>query len=437
MGAGFAGDRIQPANDLAQYGQLDALVFECLAERTIALAQHSKLSGKSEGFDERLIERLDGTVPYLIACGGVAVTNAGAASPTQAAIAVASEAHRWADRPLRIAAVTGDDVLDLLDYSTAQVLETGEPLDLYRERVVSANAYLGSGGVAKALDLGADIVITGRTSDAALFAGVLSSKFGWRSEDRGCLANGLMVGHLLECAAQLSGGYFADGAAKAVPDLWNVGFPMADVGEDGSAMLHKLHGTGGRIDRQTVLEQLLYEVDNPMRYLTPDLIIDFSSVEIQDLGRDEIQVGGCQPVSVPDTLKVSVGIKDGFAASGSIIYGGAFAIERANLAAQIVKERWVNVYGRPVDEVNLSLVGLNSTVPWVSINSGATEEVMVRFGLRTFDEKLARAFCSEIESLYTNGPAGGGGASASYKHTMGIVSTLIPADLVEQKVDFI
>ena len=436
VGAGFAGDRLQPANDLAGYGQLDALVFECLAERTIALAQQRKSEGVSAGFDGKLLGRLEGAMPHLAARGGVAITNAGAASPREAAIAVAAESHRWAERPLRVAAVTGDDVLQLLDFSGAVVLETGEPLASYRDRVVSANAYLGSSGVTTALRAGADIVITGRTSDAALFEGTLSALHGWQAHDQNQVAQGLMIGHLLECAAQLSGGYFADGVTKVVPELWNVGFPMADVSPDGVAVLHKLIGTGGRIDRQTVLEQLLYEVDDPSCYKTPDLAVDFSSVELVDLGNDQVRVSGCLPVEVPQTLKVSVGIRDGFAAIGTIVYGGIHSLQRASIATEIMQERWAKIYGRNPEEISSSVLGIDATAPWVNHVSAAPDEVMVRFTLRTFDEKLAAAFCGEVESLYTNGPAGGGGATASYSSTIGVVSTLIPAGLVEQKVEF-
>lgn len=434
VGAGFAGDRLQPAELLANHGNLDALVFECLAERTIALAQQNKANGKSQGFDQKLIERLRGTLPGLLAGGGLAVTNGGAANPVGAALAVAAATQDLTKRPIAVAAVTGDDVLAELDIDASMVLETGESLAKYRDRIVSANAYLGASGVIEAAATGADVIITGRTSDAALFSGALSAKLGWSIEDRANQATGILVGHLLECAGQLTGGYFADGVNKNVPKLWDLGFPMADVSASGNVTLHKLLGSGGLLNRQTVLEQLLYEVENPHRYITPDLSVDFSNVAITDHGSDSVAVSGATFVSVPATLKVSVGIRDGYAATGSIVYGGSRSIERATIAANIVRDRWVAVYGRPSEDVDCHFVGINSTFPWTTEIPDSAPEVMLKFSLRTFEERVAIEFCREIEALYTNGPAGGGGANASYTETIGILSTLIPRDAVEQKV---
>ena len=234
-GSGFAGDRYDPAEVLATHGDLDALVFECLAERTIAVAQENLRAGISQGFDDRILNRLAGTLPKMAARGGIIVTNAGAANPRAAAIAIKDAQKNWHDQNSRIASVSGDDVLAKLNRKNINVLGTELTLADYGDRIVSANAYIGADGIVSALESGADVVVAGRCADAALFVAPMVHHFGWHMADLDVLAKATLVGHLLECAGQLTGGYFADGIEKLVPDLWNLGFPFADVGADGEA----------------------------------------------------------------------------------------------------------------------------------------------------------------------------------------------------------
>ncbi len=435
VGAGFAGDRFEAADLLARDGELDALVFECLAERTIAQAQERRSSGTGPGFDPLLSSRLQHTMRPVLDRGGVIVTNAGAADPVGAANVTRQQAQDLGLDGARIAAVTGDDVLAQLRLEECPVLGTADTLARYADRIISANAYLGADPLIAALAAEAQVVIVGRCADAALFLAPLAHHFGWREPQE--RANGILVGHLLECAGQLTGGYFADGEHKQVPNLAHLGFPYADVTRDGSAVYAKLAGTGGRLDRMTVLEQLLYEIDDPAAYLTPDVAVDLREVMITELGVDRVGVVGAKAVGVPAQLKVSVGIRDGFIASGEVFYSGPGALRRARLAADIVAERWRDVHAQDTP-LQFSYIGVNATTPWTDIATAIdVPEVGLRISTRTLDETTAAALCREVEALYTNGPAGGGGATAAYRRTIGLVSTMVPRSLVQPEVVFV
>ncbi len=436
-GSGFAGDRYEPAELLARHGHVDALVFECLAERTIAVAQELLAAGLSQGFDIRILDRLKKTLPEMSRTKGVIISNAGAANPTAAAKAIYENLDAWGAKRVAVAAITGDDVLAKLDLKSCQVLGTDQTLEDYKDRLISANAYTGSEPIIDALEQGARVVMTGRSADAALFLAPAAHHFGWSPKDLDLIAKGTLVGHLLECAGQLTGGYYADGLTKKVPDLWNIGFPMADVSKDGDAVYRKLDGTGGLINRTTVLEQLLYEIDDPGSYLTPDVTVDLRHVKITELEKNVVGVTGAISAGKPDLLKVSVGVRDGYLASGEINYSGHGALMRAKMACEIISERWVQTHGQDRAEVRFDLVGVNATRPWWPEQEKEPTEVSARFSMRTLSKDFAKIFCQEVEALYTNGPYGGGGASASMKETVGIISTLVPRNIVESKVEIL
>lgn len=425
-GAGFAGDRFDGAEILAKSGELDALVFECLAERTIGLATLRKISGAGEGFDPLLMRRLENTLPQMLQRGGKILTNAGAADPLRAGMAAKKN---WPNA--RVASVLGDDVLGDLDLDS-QIIGTDDSLEKYRGRIVSANAYLGAETLVEALNQDADLVITGRCGDAALFLAPLLRHFGWIEQKQ--IAAGILVGHLLECASQVSGGYFADEGKPAVPNLANIGFPFAEVTEDGSFEVSKVSGTGGLISRETVLEQLLYEITDPYRYITPDLTINITDVNIREVAPDRVSVSGAKAIDIPENYKVSVGIDDGYAAKGEIIYGGESSLYRARIAAEIIQERWAQNLNRQ-EELTFEFLGYNSTRPW-SKELREPNEVCLRVGTHTFEETAAKLLCQEVESLYLNGPAGGGGATSRYSKSVGIVSTLMPKSSIQTEVVF-
>ena len=287
-GAGFSGDRIEPAVDLARDGELDYLVFECLAERTIALAQLARARDPQSGYDPLLRERFEAILPACRDHGVTIITNMGAANPPAAAAVVADLARRMGHGGLSIATVTGDDQLELVAGGQFTIAETGEPVATLRDRLVSANAYLGAEPLVEALAGGADVVITGRAADPSLFVAPLAYEFGWAMDAWHELGRGTLVGHLLECAGQVTGGYFADPGLKDVDDLSRLGFPIAEIPQQGAVVITKLPGTGGAVTPATCKEQLLYEIHDPAAYMTPDAVADFSRVRITELARDRV-----------------------------------------------------------------------------------------------------------------------------------------------------
>jgi Acyclic terpene utilisation family protein AtuA len=276
-GAGFQGDRFEPAIILAEQGHLDYLVLECLAERTIALAQKNKLDNPASGYDPFLRRRIEPLLPLIKKRRVRLITNMGAANPEAAGRAIV-EIARQLGISLKVAIVSGDDVLTRLA-PDLKIIETGRPIRSYAN-VISANAYLGVEAMLPALTSGADVIITGRVADPSLFLAPMVHHFGWRLDDWQRLGQGTVVGHLLECAGQITGGYFADPGKKDVPNLAHLGFPLAEVREDGSAVITKVAGTGGMITIATVTEQVLYEVTDPAAYITPDVVADFTRIKL-------------------------------------------------------------------------------------------------------------------------------------------------------------
>jgi hypothetical protein len=417
-GAGFAGDRLDAPVHLAEHGALDYLVLECLAERTIALAQLSRRRDPAKGYDARLAERIELLLPVLARRRVRLVSNLGAANPIGAADAIVAVARRLGI-PVKVAAVTGDDVLDALDLD-APTMEDGLPLSRYAP-LVSANAYLGAEALLPALASGAGILVAGRVADPSLFVAPLMHEFGWAPDDVDRLARGTVVGHLLECAGQLCGGYFADPGRKDVPGMAHLGFPFADVTRDGDAVVSKVAGTGGHITRATATEQLLYEVTDPHAYLTPDVAADFSQVMLTETGPDQVAVRNARGRERPRALKVSVGYLAGYVGEGEIGYAGANAPARARLAGGILRERLRGRY----PELRIDLIGSTSLHGRALDSCERPYEVRLRVAGRAPTREDAAVIGDEVEALYTNGPAGGGGARKFVTEQIGIVSTLV------------
>lgn len=425
-GAGYSGDRIDPAVVLAKNGNLDYLIFECLAERTIALAQLAKLRDASSGYDPLLRERMCQVLPHAVRSGTRIVTNMGAANPLAAAEEVVDVAQNLGIRGLRVAAVIGDDVFDQISKGNASVLETGEPISAYKDRAVSANAYLGAEGILTALKEGALVVITGRVSDPSLFLAPMIHELGWSLNDFELLGRGTVIGHLLECAGQITGGYFADPNTKPVPGLADLGFPLAEIDASGEAVITKLPGTGGMITLQTCKEQLLYEVGNPAEYFTPDVVADFSGVALRQLGSDRVRVAGGTGKRRPETLKVGVGYRDGFRGEGEVSYSGPSASKRAHLAGKVVNERLRTVHGLRPLETRTDFIGENATFRGVPPVAHEAFDVRLRIAAKTHTREEAELVGREVEALLVNGPAGGGGARKYVDEIVGMVSILIP-----------
>jgi hypothetical protein len=430
-GAGYAGDRIEPAVELAEKGNIRYLVFECLAERTIALAQQARRRDPAKGFDELLGRRMEAVLPTCRERGIKIITNMGAANPLGALEALRKTAKQLGIRGLKLAAITGDDVLDLILRENPIIVETGERVSGLKDRLVSANAYLGAEPIIEALRKGADVVITGRAADPSLFLAPLMFEFGWRREDWNRLGQGTVIGHLLECAGQVTGGYFADPGLKDVPDLARLGFPVAEVSEDGSAVITKVKGSGGRVTPATCKEQLLYEIHDPSQYITPDVVADFTGVTVEASGEDAVTVRGGRGRPRTDTLKVCIGFLDGYIGEGQISYGGTGAVARARLAGDIVLER-LELAGVRYDEIRTELIGVDALHGQnIPLDRGEPYEVRLRVAGRSHTLDEALRIGNEVETLYTNGPAGGGGAAKAVREVIAMLSVLIPRSLIK------
>jgi Acyclic terpene utilisation family protein AtuA len=429
-GAGYSGDRIEPAVELAERGGIRYLVFECLAERTIAIAQQARRHDPGAGYDPLLADRMQAVLGVCRRNGVRVVTNMGAANPTAAAARVGDTARALGLRGLKIAAISGDDVLAAIRGSALALDETGETIASLGDRIVSANAYIGAAPIAEALGHGADVVITGRAADPSLFLAPMMHEFGWREGDWDRLGKGTVAGHLLECAGQVTGGYFADPGYKDVADLARLGFPIAEVTEDGTTAITKVSGSGGRVSVQTCKEQLLYELHDPTRYLTPDVTADFSGVSFEPDGHDRVRVRGGTGRARPATLKVSVGYLAGFLGEGQISYAGPGAAARGRLALDIVAER-LALIGARYDEIRYDLIGMNA-IHGAQVSSAAPEpyEVRVRVAARTGSLREAARIGNEVETLYTNGPAGGGGVTKIARDILAMGSCAIPREAV-------
>lgn len=434
-GAGFSGDRIEPALELVEHGALDFLAFECLAERTIALAQAARMGDPEAGYDPLLEERMRIVLPAARARNVRIVTNMGAANPASAARLVARIARELGLPGLRVAAVSGDDVLDLIRAGDFPLIDRPGTSRALGETIVSANAYLGAAGIVAALDGGADVVITGRVGDPALFLGPMIHHFGWAMDDWSRLGRGTVVGHLLECAGQVTGGYFADPGVKHVPDLARLGFPFADVDEHGSAVLGKVAGSGGSLTVATCKEQLLYEILDPGAYLQADVTADFRDVRFAQTGADRVTVGGGGGGPHPATLKVSIGYSDGFSGEGQISYAGPGAVARGRLALDIVRER-LRMTGVAVTDLRCELIGVDAIDRTGRGEGTEPREVRVRVAGRAARRGAAERIGAEVEALYTNGPFGGGGVVTGVREVLAVASTLIDRSLACPSVHY-
>src|SRR3984957_14329526 len=433
-GAGFADDRIEPAAELAEHGQLDYLVFECLAERTIALAQRERLRDPQAGFNVWLEERMDAVLGRCARAGIKIITNMGAANPLAAAELVAAVARRKGLPGLKIAAVTGDDVLDLVKGSDLPLLDRPGTVASLGESIVSANAYLGCETIVQALADGADVVITGRVADPSLYLAPLVHAFGWPLDDWDRLGKGICVGHLLECAGQVTGGYFADPGVKDVPDLARLGFPIAQVAEDGSFTITKVPGSGGRVTVRTCTEQLLYEVHDPAAYVSADAVADFSGARLTQVGYDAIAVAGIAGTRRPDMLKVSVGYLDGYLGEGEISYAGPNAAARGRLALDLVRER-LELTGVATAEARFELIGVDAVHRGAGgAPAGQPREGRARVAGRTATLGQAHRIGREVSALWLTGPAGGGGATARASDVVAVASVLVPRPRVAAEI---
>jgi hypothetical protein len=432
-GAGFSGDRWDAAvpvvETLAEQGGPAVLMFETLAERTLALAQLQRQSNADAGWEPSLERFVRPVLARCVAAGIPIVGNFGAANPLGAARRLQQLADALGLGGLRIAVVEGDDLNAAL---TPEQLQSLLPSLLAGKPLVSANAYLGAREIAGALRAGAQIVVTGRVADPALALGPILAHFGWGEQDWDLLAAGTMAGHLLECGAQVTGGYFADPGVKDVPQLADVGFPIVEMHADGRFIITKAARTGGYVTRRTVTEQLLYEVHDPAAYLTPDVIADISDAELVEAGPDRIEVRGVRGHPAPPTLKATVCYEGGWLAEGEISYAGPNAAARARLAGEIVRER-LGKLGLGHVPLRCDLIGVASVFAddagrWWEQHprDNAAQDVRLRVAGATATRADAEAVAREALALYTCGPAGGGGVRTHVTPRLASDSCFVP-----------
>ncbi len=436
--AGFSGDRTDAALPVVQAliaaGGPSVLIFETLAERTLALAQLARRQDPEAGYEPLLDELLQPVLGLCLAAGVRIVSNFGAANPAGAARRIAALAHALGLRAPRIAVVHGDDLSGPEHHA---LLEQSLGSAMQGLKLVSANAYLGAEAIADALLAGAEIVVCGRVADPSLVVGPALAHFGWARDDWDRLARATMAGHLLECGAQVSGGYYADPGFKDVPGLARLGYPIAEIDADGDCVITKPAGSGGRIDAHTVKEQLLYEVHDPAAYLTPDVVADIGSATVEALGPDRVQLRGVRGHARTATLKVNVCHENGWLAEGEISYAGPRAEARARLAGEVLRERLQGLGPLRIDLIGVASVFGDDAGRWLAARpAGAARDVRLRVALNHEQRAAAERLLREVTALYTCGPAGGGGVRTALRPRLGTVSCLVPREQVRAGFEF-
>ena len=425
-GAGFAGDRIEPAVALASSGEVDTVVLECLAERTLVPGLRARRADPLAGADPRLRRRLTPLLPAARANSCRIVSNLGAANPAAAAHQIAALAGELGLRGVNVAGVLGDDVLALRDNIAWHAPVEGD--------LLGAHAYLGTGGLIEAIEAGADVVVTGRVADSALFAADLVPHI---DDNADAFAGATAVGHLLECTGQITGGNFEGpgGDMLSGADYAHLGYPLARVMTDGSAEIGLLDGVPGRVDELTCTLQLLYEVHDPAAYITPDAIVDFTGVTFRQTGRNRVLVSGARVVGKPTHLKVSGFVeRRGAVADVEIAYAGTRAFERASRAAEALQIRLGHL---PREDLRIDLVGVNSVLGGASAASNARPpEMRVHVSARCGDNETAQAVEDEVYTLTISGPAGGGSVRSERRPNLEVVDGLIDRALVKTSLEW-
>lgn len=441
-GAGFSGDRVDapgPVVDtLIARGGPSALFFEVLGERTVALAQLEKRRDPSRGYEPMLARLLE---PILARCarhGIPIIGNFGAANPPGAARVIAELALRLGLPELRIATVEGDDLRGRIDLGRHEVYEADASLEPQTGELVSANAYLTAQPMVEALRLGAQVVVTGRTGDPSLALAPLINHFGWSAGDWRRLAAGALAGHLLECGAQVTGGYYYDPGFKDVPDPANIGFPIAEVSADGGLTITKADGTGGVVNAQTVKEQLLYEIHDPANYITPDVALDLTGVTVRERGKDRVEVAGVRGLPAPERLKVTACFEGGWLGEGEVSVAGPNCLARARMAAEVLQERLrmrrLEVRAR-VDLIGVASVhDSDAGALWRDYQGPEPAEVRVRLAASGPREDDVDQAAREVLALLCCGPAGNGGARWRTTRRIRTQSYLVPRSAVEHRV---
>lgn len=407
-GQGFWGDWLEAPRRQVEGGPIDYLMLDYLAEVTMSILQKQKARDPNAGYARDFVDAVDSVLPAIAERGVRVIANAGGVNPGACADALGERFEQRGRRgAIRLGVVTGDDLLPRLDELLAQGhalanMDTGAPLSDVRDRVLSANAYIGSAPIVEALRHGAQVVVTGRSTDTALTMAPLRYEFGWQSDDWDRLAAGIIAGHIIECGAQCSGGNCLH-EWQSIPDLANVGYPIVDARADGTFEIVKHPGTGGRISVPSVTEQLVYEMGDPSSYITPDVIADFTSIHLEQSGPDRVRVFGITGRPPTDKLKVSVAYRAGYKAVGTLVYVWPDAMAKARLADQVLRRR-LEMLGLRFDAIVTEFVGANATHGPLAPESPEQAEVQLRVGVRGPDKAAVERFTRELIPLVLNGP---------------------------------
>lgn len=439
-GAAWWGDRVEPARLNAERGELDYLCFETMAEATVSAAQvRARRDPSFEGYDTYLDDRMQAVLPACIRNGTRIVSNQGWINPDGAAKRIVHWLREMGHQGVKVASVNGSLITDRVLQVTDRILENGRPTATLAADLISAEAYLGAEPIVEALAQGAQIVVTGRVADPSIFMAPMMHEFGWGPQDWAKLGQGMGIGHLLECGAQVTGGYFSDPGFKDVPEPWNFGFPIAEVAPDGSTVLTKVAGTGGEVSLRTVKEQMLYEVHDPANYLTPDVVVDFTTAKLEQVGPNRVRVSGIGGKPRTPTLKVSIGCTEGFIGEDMFFYAGPGALRRAELAKKILTERF-RIVGLEAEEIRIDFLGLNA-IHGAATPADAPEpyEIAVRVAARTRTREQAAKVGREVDGMAVSGIAHTGKRVPHAERTrevIGVWSSLVPREAVPASVSY-
>jgi Acyclic terpene utilisation family protein AtuA len=440
LGGGSAcpGERLEPAIELIEKGNIDYIIFDSLSESEMLAFERHKLTHPDQGYDVYTEARLRAILPLCARHNVKIIGNMGGANPRGCQELALRIARELGLKGMKTAAVLGDNVLNLVKELNSPVHENGKGVNDFADQLIAAHAYIPADPIVEALNQGACIVITGRVGDASLYLAPMRFELGWTDEDRDLLAKGIVIGHLFECAGQLTGGYFADPPYKVVPDLHRLGFPIAELQADGETVITKVEDSGGLVSPATCAEQMLYEVHDPANYIEADVIADLSDVGFDQVGPNRVAVTGViKGKPKPELLKVNLGVREGYMAEGTIFYAGPGALERAQLAADVIRKRLELVTHLKATALRFDFIGVNSLygppekqlnhVPW---------EVGLRVAGRTQSSSEAWKIMHELETIDNNGPAGiaRGLRKEETREILGYYSTFIPRGRVTTEV---
>lgn len=439
-GAAWWGDRVEPAALNAERGELDYLCFETMAEATVSAAQVSARRDPSfPGYDTYLDDRMRAVLPACMRNGTRIVSNQGWINPVAAAKRIVELLQEIGVTGVKVAAVSGSLITDRVLELTDTILENGQPTHTLKPTLISAEAYLGAEPIVEALKAGAQIVVTGRVADPSIFMAPMMYEFGWDPLDHDRVGAGNGIGHLLECGAQVTGGYFSDPGFKDVPEPWNFAFPIAEVEANGDVVITKVAGSGGAVTLQTVKEQMLYEVHDPANYITPDAVVDFTSAKLEQVGPDRVRVTGLGGKPRTPTLKVSIGCTEGFIGEDMFFYAGPGALRRAQLAKKVLEERF-KIVKLDAEDMRVDFLGINA-IHGDATPADAPEpyEIAVRVAARTRTREEAAKVGREVDGMAVSGIAHTGKRVPHQERTrevIGVWSSLVPREQVPAYIQY-